>query len=111
MLASRSACTHARFFCSLTKQHNLIVKQKHNKLKLTHALITYTPANAASCAAGQGVPPCASSLMIVDRSRPNCSAMCDGMKPRSCMSRAMRFSSDDMRAVGGIADTPENNTN
>ena len=39
------------------------------------------------------------------------SAMCEGMKPRSCMSRAMRFSSDDMRAVGGIADTPENNTN
>ena len=43
---------------------------------------------------------------MVECSRPNGSAKCLGMKPRLCMSRANRFSSGGIRAVGGIARHP-----
>ena len=43
---------------------------------------------------------------MVERSRPRWSAMWLGMVPLACISRAMRFSSGVIRAVGGMAGTP-----
>ena len=52
------------------------------------ARATWTPVKTSGRPWRGGGPTCASSLVIVDRSRPTCSAIRHGMKPRSCMSHA-----------------------
>ena len=113
-----NVCMHLLFVAAQTPHARRELKQQQQR---AHAFISYEPRDGGAFtpqvlrnALGDkaAVVHVAGNAILVRRharngpSLPKCSAMCFGMMPRLCMSRAMRCSSGVMRAVGGISGHP-----